>query len=123
MGKPLYSNTLRCKPKALLLGLLCLCAGFAGAQVHTFAYQYKDWAGSGMVEDDKNGYLLVMGDYITRIDRHGNVLWKNKSYGLYMAAKNEKRPDNFYLFGIAGEAGGFAFNAVDYRGNIKDEVY
>ena len=123
MDKPLYLNILRCKPKALLLGLLCLCAGFTGAQVHTFAYMFKEWGGQDIAEDNKNGYVLMLGDKITRIDPFGKTIWSKDVYGFGEVRLNRFQPKQLNVFGVASSVGGFAFKALDYHGNILEETF
>ena len=123
MDKPSYLNILRCKHKALLLGLLCLCAGLAGAQVHTFAYMFKEWGGQDIAEDNKNGYVLMLGDKITRIDPFGKTIWSKDIYGFGEVRLNRFQPKQFNVFGVASSVGGFAFKALDYHGNILEETF
>ena len=97
-----------------------LCLANSQAQVHTFLYTYQDYLPIDIAEDSKYGYLYLSNYDNIRIDKYGNKLW-TKPLGLNVIRQTEKDSNCYFQFGVATEAGGFAFNKIDYKGNLLEE--
>ena len=120
MDKKASLNIFRCKIRYIFMVFMYLCLANSQAQVHTFLHVYRDYGPIDIVEDHKNGYLLMIYYRSLRIDRDGNKLWDIQT-DLEIARQTKTDKNNYYLFGSATEVGGFQFKSIDYKGNINKE--
>ena len=119
MGKKPSLNIFRCKIRYIFMVFMYLCLANSQAQVHTFVHTYQDWGAGDIVEDHKNGYLLLVGYNSVRIDRHGNKLW-TQNLASEIVLQTEKDSNSYFQFGTASEQGGVFFNKLDYEGNLLE---
>jgi hypothetical protein len=94
------------------------------AQQNTFKYVQNGYILSDILEDEKNGYLIVdNGDYnLFRISKYGELIWQQKDYYMVSIIDCDEFKDSFVLFGYASDAGGIAIETYDYKGNLARKL-